>query len=128
MTDDPELAEFEERRSANRKTLAIIGLVAVSALLLWKCGMQADRVGLGVGGGPSKAEPQPLEISIARGGKITTRDCAGDLDYCVARAKVRARDGATDRVSIVVEPGAPPAIVAQMRELVQSFELVPVLD
>ncbi len=126
-TDDPELAEFEQRRRANLKTLALIGLVAVCSLLLWKCATQAERLGLGVGG-PGKAVARPLEITVERAGTVKVRDCYGELEDCLARAKVRARNGASDRVSIRVESGAPETAVAPVRELVTHFELVPVID
>ena len=125
MTDDPELAEFEERRSANRKTLAIIGLILVGGLLLWKCATQVDRIGLGVGSGPVTVKSE-LDLTVERSGRIVARGCNDDLESCLARWKIR--EGANYKVAIFVEPGAPQQAVTSVRELVQSYELVPIVQ
>lgn len=126
-TDDPELAEFEARRRANLKTFALIGLVAICAILLWRCTSLVDRFGVGVGGS-GKAAPPGLALSVGRGGAIAVEGCGGPLEDCIARAKVRSREGGTRAVPIHVEPGAAPEAVASLQALVASYELIPVVD
>lgn len=126
---DRDLADFEQRRSANRKTLAIIGLVLVGGLLLWRCTSLVDRFGLGTGSSAVVA-PKDLEVVIQRSGRLQTRGCTqAAIEDCVAQAKVRARNGeASNRVVIHVEPDAPKELVRELEALVQSFELVPVVE
>lgn len=124
--DDPEMAAFQERRRANLKTLAIIGLFAVGGVLLWKCTSMVDRYGLDPGRSASGVV-ESLEIVIERSGDILVRNCPqSELEDCVARAKVKSREGAPDRVIIRAQPGAPAATITHVRQLVTHYELVPV--
>lgn len=128
MTDDAdEMAEYERRRAASKKTLAIVGLVLVGGLLFWKCAHQAGRFGLGVG---SPAATPDLEISVQRDGQLRLRGCSrSDIEDCVALAKTRFRnDEGSSKVLIHAEPGAPVALVREVQALVTSFELTPVVD
>lgn len=130
MTSDEvdEMAEYERRRAASKKTLAIVGLVLVGGLLFWKCAHQAGTFGLGVGS-PAASTPD-LEISVQRDGQLRTRGCSrSDIEDCVAIAKTRFRnDEGSSKVLIHAEPGAPVALVREVQALVTSFELTPILD
>ncbi len=131
MTRDPELVEFEERRRANLKTLAMVGLIAVCGLLLWRCTHLVDRFGLhpGTPANGEKVESRSLDIAIEQGG-VSVRGCSDTLENCIAKHKVRERNregGADNRAHLHVAPDASRDTVAEVRALVASYELEPVL-
>ena len=131
MIRDPELAEFEERRRANLKTLAMVGLIAVCGVLLWRCTSVVDRYGLhpGTAAKVEKVESRSLDIAIEQRG-VSVRGCSDTLENCIAKHKVRERNregGPDNRAHLHVAPDASRDAVAEVRALVASFELVPVL-
>ena len=124
MTDDKdrrELAEVEAQLTSKRKTLAIVGLVLVGAVLAWRFAIMVDRTS-GIEDRPKS--PEVLEVEVSSSGQVRVRGCDDSVEHCVATAKVRFNKGGGGpyRAFLHVAPGAPEATVAETRTLLQAFE------
>jgi len=124
MSDDAELRQFEDQLRARRKKLAILGLVVVGALLIWKFATMANSVP------PVAPEIPAIELDVSAAGKVTARGCDGTVESCVQRAYRAQLDrpagSVTRRAFIHVARGAPQMAVTEARDVVLLNELVPV--
>jgi hypothetical protein len=132
MTEEAELAAFEGQLRAKRKLLAIVGLIAVGSLLVWKFATMAGHT-YGSGSGPSSdyaSRPTPgIELEVGATGRVSARGCADPVEACVKRASRTEHDrqaGGRFRALVHVAEGAPQTSITEARDVLLLNDFVPV--